>query len=97
VAPDRPDESLRRRHEVHLIHRQHLQVTGVAQVESFDEKQIAVRTEMGGLLIAGHGLHISELNVETGILQVTGEVDQLHYLGEGSGQKGRSVLRRLFR
>ncbi|MBN3585772.1 hypothetical protein JYB64_25620, partial [Algoriphagus aestuarii] len=47
--------------------------------------------------IAGHGLHISELNVETGILQVTGEVDQLHYLGEGSGQKGRSVLRRLFR
>lgn len=97
MAPDRPEDGLHRRHEVHLIQRQYLQVTGVAEVESFDEKQIAVRTEMGGLLIAGNGLHISELNVETGVLQVSGEVDQLHYLGEGSGQKGRNVLKRLFR
>lgn len=97
MAPDRPEGSLHRRHEVHMNQRQSLQVTGVVEVESFDERQIAVRTEMGGMLISGKGLHISELNVETGVLQVTGEVDQLQYLGESSGQKGRNVLKRLFR
>lgn len=97
LAGDRPDEGLRRRHELHLVQRQALQVTGVAEVESFDEKQIVLRTEMGGLLIQGAGMHIAELNVDTGLLQVKGEVQQLQYLGEGSAQKGRNVLKRLFR
>ncbi|BAS29399.1 sporulation protein YabP [Limnochorda pilosa] len=97
MAADRPDEGLRRRHELHLLQRQHLQVTGVADVESFDEKEIVLRTEMGGLLIQGAGMHIAELNVESGLLLVKGEVQQLQYLGEGSAQKGRNLLKRLFR
>ena len=62
-----------------LEDRQRLTVSGVSDVDSFDETTIVVYTDMGELTIKGDNLHISRLNVETGDLKVEGSIQALTY------------------
>ena len=66
-------------HQLLLEDRQRLTVSGVSDVDSFDETTIVVYTDMGELTIKGEGLHISRLNIETGDLRVEGSVQSLTY------------------
>ena len=66
-------------HQLMLEDRQRLTVSGVSDVDSFDDTAIVVYTDMGELTIKGEGLHISRLNVETGDLKVEGSVQALTY------------------
>lgn len=66
-------------HQLMLEDRQRLTVSGVSDVDSFDDTTIVVYTDMGELTIKGEGLHISRLNVETGDLKVEGSVQALTY------------------
>ena len=66
-------------HQLMLEDRQRLTVSGVSDVDSFDETTIVVYTDMGELTIKGDNLHISRLNVETGDLKVEGSIQALTY------------------
>ena len=66
-------------HQLLLEDRQRLTVSGVSDVDSFDETTIVVYTDMGELTIKGEGLHISRLNIETGDLRVEGSIQSLIY------------------
>jgi len=85
------------KHQVLLVQRERLNVDGVVNVESFDDREIALDTEEGGLFIRGEDLHISELNLETGSLVVRGFVKAIEYTKESFGQKGKGFLAKLFR
>ena len=66
-------------------------VTGVENVESFDEEQVALHTSGGRLLIAGSGLHVESLQLEQGRLVVTGRIDSAAY---GEIRRASSFFRR---
>lgn len=66
-------------HLLSLTDRRSLSVSGVQDVDSFDETVIVVYTEQGELTIRGTGLHINRLNIETGDLVVEGHVESLVY------------------
>ncbi|HOB08271.1 MAG: sporulation protein YabP [Limnochordia bacterium] len=85
------------RHQVVLVQRERLNVDGVVNVDSFDDREIALDTEDGGLIIRGEDLHISELNLETGSLVVRGYIKAIEYLKDSFGQKGKGFLAKLFR
>ncbi|MBO8141135.1 MAG: sporulation protein YabP [Firmicutes bacterium] len=70
---------------------------GVVNVESFDDQEVVVETDAGMLFVRGENLHIKELNLETGALQVTGTVHGLEYAGDTIAKKGKGLLGRLFR
>lgn len=78
-----------------LEDRAHLCVTGVSDVDSFDERTVTAFTQLGGLTIRGSDLHISVLNVETGELVVDGQIDALLYAE--SQPKSGGFFGRLFR
>lgn len=84
-------------HQLVLAERERLTLDGVTHVESFDDAEIILETELGGLIIQGEDLHIKELNLETGNLLVMGYVDSVEYLGESLGKRGKGFLARLFR
>ena len=48
-------------HNIIMEDRAHLSVSGVLDVESFDERQIIARTPTGNLIIRGGDLHIDKL------------------------------------
>jgi sporulation protein YabP len=85
------------RHQLVLAERERLTIDGVLHVESFDEKEIVLDTELGGLVIEGEELHIKELNLEKGNLLVSGYVRSVEYLGESLAKRGKGLLARLFR
>lgn len=66
-------------HHLILEDRRALTVSGVSDVDSFDELTVVIYTEMGELTVKGQGLHINRLNVETGDLTLEGTIDSLTY------------------
>ncbi len=81
-------------HHVILEEREQLVVSGVEEVESFDESTILLTTAQGGLEIQGEGLHIETLSLDGGDLKVEGRVNALIYETQGSHRGG--LLSRLF-
>ena len=85
------------RHQVILAERERLSIDGVLNVESFDDREISLETDLGGLIIQGEDLHIKELNLEKANLLVNGYIKSLEYTGESLSKRGRGLLERLFR
>ena len=81
---DRPELG----HRVLLEDRERLVVTGVEEVESFDESAILLTTAQGGLEIQGEGLHIEQLSLDGGDLKVEGRVNALIYETDGGRRSG---------
>ena len=82
-------------HHVILEGREQLSVSGVEEVESFDESAIVMSTTRGTLVIRGEDLHIEKLSLDGGDLRVEGMVDSLTYEDDGGVRGG--FLARLFR
>ena len=66
-------------HHLILEDRRALSVSGVSDVDSFDELNVVIYTELGELTVKGEGLHINRLNVETGELTLEGTIQSLTY------------------
>lgn len=84
------------RHSLHIDKRESVSVNGVTDVISFDEESVISETEMGVLIIRGVNLHVNRINLESGELSVSGEIDGVSY-ENSSGGKSKSLIGRLFK
>lgn len=75
-------------HNLILEDRRLLTVSGVSDVDSFDEETVVVFTDYGELTIRGSDLHINRLSVEVGDLTVEGKISALIYSQEASPKGG---------
>ena len=83
-----------RQHSLILEGRGKLSVSGVVDVQSFDETLVSMETSLGLLLVRGSGLHIERLSLEGGELELEGEIDSMEY--EESGQHRGGLFTRIF-
>ena len=83
-------------HHIILEEREQLAVSGVEEVESFDENTIVMYTSRGTLIVRGDGLHIEKLSLDGGDLKVEGDIDSLTY-EDGGREKAGGFFSRLFR
>jgi sporulation protein YabP len=83
-------------HHVILEEREQLSVSGVEEVESFDENTIVMYTARGTLVVRGASLHIEKLSLDGGDMRVEGEIDSLTYEDTGR-ERGGGLFSRLFR
>ena len=85
-------------HHIILEEREQLSVSGVEEVESFDENTIVLDTDMGLLTIKGKELHVSRLTLEKGEVDVDGTIDSMAYSSnEALRKSGESLFSRLFK
>ncbi len=82
-------------HQLVLDDRRRLSVSGVSQVDSFDDNTVVAHTTLGELTIKGQDLHICRLNTETGDLTMEGHIDAMEYNDLPTSKGGR--FRRWFR
>ncbi len=82
-------------HNVTMKDRSSLVVTGVTDVDSFDEMTIVAYTDIGELTIKGEGLKINRLSIETGDLSVDGRISSLIYTDDAP--KATSFFSKVFR
>lgn len=66
-------------HNIIMEDRKKLSVSGVTDIDSFDEQTIIATTDLGELTIRGWNLHITRLNLEQSELMVDGEISSLTY------------------
>ncbi len=83
-----------RPHNIIMEGRKSLSVSGVTDVESFDEQTVVLYTDMGQLTVKGNDLHIGQLNTDLGEIALTGNLYGLMYTDDR--EKG-NFLGRLFR
>lgn len=83
------------KHRIVMEGRRSLSLTGVTDIDSFDEQMVAVFTDVGELIARGSGLHISRIDVDSGELSLDGEIDSLEYTDNVAARGG--FWSRLFR
>ena len=79
-----------------LENREKLCVTGVVDVESFNDQSIVAITDMGVLIVRGSELHINKLNLDSNELIVEGDIFSLEY-SDGESGKSKSFFGKMFK
>ena len=80
-------------HSLILDNRKKLSLSGVNDVFGFNEETVSVATDLGGLIIKGTSLHISMLNLDSGEVEIEGNINSLQYT---QSRQSKSVLQRIF-
>lgn len=81
-------------HDVIIEKREKVTMTGIHDVESFDEETILAKSDCGDITVKGHGMKISRLSVESGDMIIEGDIDSVVYT---KGRAEGSFLSRVFR
>ena len=81
-------------HTLILEQRSRMSVSGVENVESFDENEVIMYTSQGMLTVSGSDLRIDRLTLDGGELGIEGRISGMKY--EDVREKG-GVFSRLFR
>ena len=84
------------KHNLNLEARKHLNLTGVKDVESFDENAIIAALNNCDVIIKGSNLQINNLNIDNGNLSVDGTIDSISYV-ENMQTKSSGLLNKLFK
>ncbi len=87
-------ENNREPHELRLDNRARLSVSGVREVESFDENTVVLNTVGGLLIVRGENLQLQALSIDGGQVSVHGTIDTLSY---EEIQKAGGFFKRLLR
>ncbi|SEH76526.1 sporulation protein YabP [Ruminococcus flavefaciens] len=90
------DKTVKQNQNIILENRKSLSISGITDVDSFDEKEISLYTQLGELTIQGRELHIDSMSVETGDMTITGDIWAMIY-GDRDKKGPLSALGRLFR
>lgn len=79
-----------------LTNRELLKMSGVQNVEVFEEEKIALHTEQGNVEIQGSQLTITQLDLESGILQIQGSIDGIIYPQERRRRQNKNHPKQSF-
>ena len=71
--------SAAKKHNIILEERSKLSISGVTDVESFDENEISLYTTLGELSVKGKCPHVDEMSLESGNITISGDVKSLVY------------------
>lgn len=82
-------------HSVIIDSRKKLNISGVRDVESFDDETITLKTAMGDMTVKGENLKIISFNTETSDLLAEGKIHAVVYMSDA--KKSQSIISRIFR
>ena len=87
--------TLEKNYGLSIDRREKAVLTGVTDVERFDENEVVLSTHGGRLVLTGTGLHVSSLQLEEGRLLVDGAIDGVVYDGGAMKRRGGFLRRAL--
>jgi sporulation protein YabP len=83
-------------HSIVITEKQRVVISGVEDVDSFDENNVVMLTTLGMLSLTGADLHMSRLSLEEGQMVIEGDIIGLAYSDVDTRRQG-NWLGRLFR
>lgn len=90
------ENEIKKPHNLILENRKKLTLSGVTDVDNFDEKSIILYTNLGELTVTGKNLHVNEISLETGEMSIDGDIWAITY-GDKDRKSTLSFFGKLFR
>ncbi|QNO14864.1 sporulation protein YabP [Alkalicella caledoniensis] len=86
-------------HKLVLTNQKKLEITGIEEVDSFNQEEIILVTFDNDLLaIKGEDLNVKNLSTDVGKVSIEGTVYEIIYAADkDSGKKGKGIIGKLFR
>lgn len=84
-------------HYLTINNRRNLEITGVKEVDSFDNEEFLLETVQGYLIVRGQNLQLKNLDVGEGHVTIKGKIYELSYVDEQSQEKAKGLFSKIFR
>ena len=84
------------KHEVKVIDRGLIYLTGIDKIISFDSEEFLMESVMGTILLKGEGLEIVKLDTHDGVVSIKGVINSYTY-DDKKVKDGESFLGKLFK
>ena len=84
-------------HDIKIKNRKEIEVTGVKEIDSFDQEEFLLQTVMGYVIVRGEKLQLKTLNVQDGLVIIHGKIDDFSYMDDTKPQSAKSLFSKLFK
>lgn len=84
-------------HIVSINERKSIVITGVKKIESFDNEEFLLNTNLGIMLIKGSGLEMIKLDTLEGNVSIKGHINSVGYLDNNEKGKEAGIFNKLFK
>lgn len=85
-------------HNITITGRKSIVISGVKKIDSFDNEEFLLETNMGYMVIKGEGLEMIKLDTFQGNVSLKGKINGLSYVESGSKkEKEDSIFSKLFK
>lgn len=82
---------------ISINERKSIVITGVKKIESFDNEEFLLNTNLGAILLKGENLEMIKLDTLEGNVSIKGKIDALQYLDSNIKSKESSLFNKLFK
>ncbi len=85
-------------HSITINERKNIIISGVKKIDSFDNEEFLLETNMGYIVIKGEGLEIVKLDTFQGNVSIKGKINSLGYIENiKKKDKEESIFTKLFK
>lgn len=85
-------------HTITINDRKNILITGIKKIDSFDNEEFLLETNMGYIVIKGNDLEIIKLDTYQGNVSIKGSINSLNYVENlNKKEKEDSVFGKLFK
>ena len=84
-------------HELKIIDRREIALTGIKKITSFDAEEFLLESNMGPILIKGSNLEIMRLDTHDGNVKIKVKINGFNYLDNKEKIKEESLISKLFK
>lgn len=67
-------------HSININERNGIYITGVLKIDSFDDEEFLLETNMGYLVIKGENLELIRLDTKDGVVSIKGLIISMSYI-----------------
>ena len=78
---------IRKEHEIKIIKRKEMSISGGEEVISFDEESVRLMSIEGEIYIEGENIKIGVLDTDRGLVTLSGKINGFYYVSEDKGTK----------
>lgn len=84
-------------HEIKITDRSVMSFSGIKKINSFDNEEFLMESNMGLILLKGEKLEIIKLDTHDGNVKIKGKINSFNYLENIKKNKEESLISKLFK
>lgn len=85
-------------HSITINERKNIMITGVKKIDSFDDEEFLLETNMGYIILKGEELEILKLDTYQGNVSIKGHINSFSYMESGNKkEKEDGMFSKLFK